>query len=525
MYKPVVLVILDGWGIEKNEKGNPIAHANLPTIEKLNSFYPHLSLEASGISVGLFWGEPGNSEVGHKTIGSGKTSYQSLPRITIDIQNGEFFKNKVFLDTFENVKKNNSSLHLMGMIGEGSVHSNLDHFYALLELSKDYPDIKTYLHLFTDGRDCNQEAGRKIIQEILKKISAISNIKLASLAGRYFAMDRNNNWDRTEKAYNAMTKGGEIKITDPIKYLQESYDKKIFDEYLEPATIVDPEGEPVGSICDNDSVIFFNFREDRAKQITKAFILPGFMKFKRTALKNLDFVTFTQYEDGLPVNVAYPPTEIGKTLGKILSQKNMLQLRIAETEKFAHVTYFFNGGEEVTFLKEDRILIPSPAIDRFDKTPAMSAKEITAKVLDILELKKYAFILINYANADMVGHTGSGAAVIKAVETVDDCLSRLIPAVLLQSGCLLITADHGNAEKVLETNGEINTEHTTNPVPLWFITSENHLPKAQESIGKNGQGETKTFGLLSDIAPTVLELMEIEKPKEMTGESLLPLLK
>jgi 2,3-bisphosphoglycerate-independent phosphoglycerate mutase len=289
--------------------------------------------------------------------------------------------------------------------------------------------------------------------------------------------------------------------------------------------MTDQEGKPVGNIQDNDSVIFFNFRDDRAKQITKAFVLPGFMKFKINLVRNLEFVTLTRYEDGLPVDVAYPPVEIGETLGKVLSRKGLLQLRISETEKFAHVTYFFNGGEEAVFLKEDRIIVPSPAIDRFDKTPQMSAKEITDKVLEALELRKYAFVLINYANADMVGHTGNEASVIKAVETIDTCLSRLIPAILLQNGCLLITSDHGNAEEEISATGEINTEHSVNPVPLWFITSENHSSSPKNSIGKNGQGEVKTSGLLSDIAPTVLDILEIKKPDEMTGESLLPLLK
>ncbi len=524
MYKPVVLVILDGWGIGKIEKGNPIVRANLPTIEKLNNFFPSLALRASGISVGLLWNEAGNSEVGHKTLGSGKIIYQYLPRIIMDIQGGDFFKNKSFLKAIDNAKKNNSSLHLMGLIGEGSVHSSMDHFYALLDLAKNQTEIKTYLHLFTDGRDSSPEAGAKVIREILGKISSDPNIHLASLSGRSFAMDRNNNWEKTEKTYNAMVKGEGEKITDALKYIQESYAKKIFDEYLEPAVLINAEGKPVGTIKGNDSVIFFNFREDRAKQITKALVLPGFMKFKRDFLKNIEFVTFTQYEDGLPVDVAYPPTKAGETLGKILSQKNLQQLRIAETEKFAHVTYFFNGGEENAFPKEDRIIIPSPTIDRFDKTPEMSAEKITEKVLSLLDLHKYFFILINYANADMVGHSGNQEAVIKAVETVDACLSRLIPAVLLQGGCLLITADHGNAEKGLTASGEINTEHTTNPVPLWFVTAENHSKKSK-NIGHNGQEEAKTMGLLSDIAPTVLELLEIEKPQEMTGESLLPLLK
>lgn len=526
MFKPVVLVILDGWGIGKNDIGNPIAHANLPTIEKLNSSYPSLALQASGISVGLLWGEPGNSEVGHQTMGSGKIIYQSLPRIIMEIQNGEFFKNQAFLKAIDNAKKNKSDLHLMGLIGEGAVHSSMDHLFALMELAKNNEDIKTYLHLFTDGRDSSPEAAAKVFGEIQERLKSMPNIKIASLSGRYFAMDRNNNWDRTEKAYNVMVRGEGEKITDPIKYLKDSYEKKIFDEYMEPAVIIREDGKPEGVIKENDSLIFFNFREDRARQITKAFVLPGFMKFKVEKFRNLEFVAMTQYEEGLPMNIAYFPIAAGETLGKVLSHHDLHQLRIAETEKFAHVTYFFNGGDEMAYTKEERIIVPSVPIDRFDKAPKMSAEKITDTVLEELAKDKYYFILINYANPDIVGHTGNEKAVIEAVETVDKCLDRLIPSVISKGGCLLITADHGNAEEVINNlTGEIDTEHSTNPVPFWFITPDNHLAEPREPIGKNGQGEIKTSGLLGDLAPTVLDLLEIEKPAEMTGESLLPMLK
>jgi 2,3-bisphosphoglycerate-independent phosphoglycerate mutase len=526
MLKPVVLVILDGWGIGKNDRSNAIAQAKLPTIEKLNRFYPSVALQASGISVGLLWGEPGNSEAGHKTIGSGKIVYQSLPKIIIEIQNGEFFKNPAFLRATENTKKFNSALHLMGLVGTGAVHSSMDHFYALWDLAKEQQVQKVFLHLFTDGRDSGPEDCLNVIRQMQEKLKAYPNIKIASLIGRYFAMDRNNNWDRTQKAYNLLTQGLGTKTTDPADYLQKSYSQKVFDEYLEPAIVVDEQGEAYGKIKENDSVIFFNFREDRARQITKAFTLPGFSKFARTEIKNLYFTAMTEYEEGLPIDVAYASEKVANPLGKIISHQSFSQLRIAETEKFAHVTYFFNGGMEDPFTKEERMIVPSPVVDRFDKVPVMSADKITEKVLNALELKKYQLIVMNYANPDIVGHTGNKAATIQAVEKVDECLSRLIPAVLLANGCLLITADHGNAECLENVlTGEVNTEHTTNPVPLWLVTNENHTDTPKNVLPGNGQGEVKTVGIISDIAPTILDILGIPKPNEMTGESLLPLLK
>jgi len=521
MYKPVVLVILDGWGIGRSVKGNALAKANLPTINKLNSFYPHMALQASGISVGLPWEEAGNSEVGHITLGAGKVIYQSMPRITMDIQTGEFFKKKAFLEAIENTRKNNSSLHLIGLIGKGGVHSYVDHLYALLELARDQKVDNLFIHVFTDGRDSAPNSGIDSVQELQKRMREYGLGKIATICGRYFAMDRNANWDRIEKAYNLMTRGEGKKITDPLAYLKESYAKKIYDEFIEPAVIT--EGDvPVGLIKNNDSIIFFNFREDRARQMTKAFVLPGFMKFKREPLRNIDFVTMIQYEEGLPVAVAFQPIGIENPLGKILSMNNLSQLRISETEKFAHVTYFFNGGLEEKFPGEDRVIVPSLTVENFADAPEMSAKEITAKVISTLKENKYAFILVNYANADIVGHTGNENATIRAAEVIDECLGKLIPAILMAGGCLLITADHGNAEELKNNlTGETNTEHSINPVPFWFITAENHknVPPIADPE------EIKVAGLLSDVAPTVLELLNLQKSKEMTGESLLPILK
>ncbi|KKR20335.1 MAG: 2,3-bisphosphoglycerate-independent phosphoglycerate mutase [Candidatus Moranbacteria bacterium GW2011_GWA2_39_41] len=521
MYKPVILIILDGWGIGKTTKGNAIASATLPTIDKLNNFYPHTSLQASGISVGLPWGESGNSEVGHTTIGTGKIVYQSLPRIAMEIQNGNFYKHKSFLKSMSNANANAGALHLIGLVGKGAVHSHTDHLYALLELARDQKVKNVFIHIFTDGRDCAPDSAAHSIGELQKKLDTYGVGKIATLGGRYFGMDRNNNWDRVQKAYDAIVLGQGEQITDPIKYLKASYAKDIFDEYIEPAVITE-KGVPIGNIQDNDSVIFFNFREDRARQITKAFVLPGFMKFKRKELKNIDFVTMTQYEEGLPVSIAFEQIKITNCLGKLISQANKTQLRISETEKFAHVTYFFNGGQEDAFPREDRIIIPSKNVTSFDLVPEMSAQEITDKVIEVVKKEQYDFILINYANADIVGHTGKEAAAIKAVEAIDNCLAKLIPVVLTKKGAILITADHGNAEEMTNNlNGTISTEHSTNPVPLWFITSENHKKK---SPGEVNNASNNPQGLLSDIAPTILELMNIEKPDEITGESLLPLL-
>jgi len=516
MLKPVVLIILDGWGIGKSSKSNAIAEANIPTIDKLNNFYPNVGLQAAGISVGLPWGEPGNSEVGHITIGTGKIIYQSLPRIAMEIQNGEFYRNQAFLKAAANANKNNSSLHLMGLVGKGAVHSHTEHLYALLELARDQKVQNVFIHVFTDGRDCAPDSAVESITALQQKMKEYGVGKIASIGGRYFGMDRNGNWDRVKKAYDAMTGIEGPKISDPIAYLQESYKKHIFDEYIEPAMITEQEA-PIGLIKDNDSVIFFNYREDRARQITEAFVLPGFMKFERPMLKDLDFVAMTQYEDGLPADIAYPPIKITNCLGSILSKNNKTQLRIAETEKFAHVTYFFNGGQEDAFPREDRIIIPSKNVASFDLAPEMSAEELTDTVIEVVEKEKYDFILMNYANADIVGHTGNESAIIKAVESIDRCLERLIPVVLLKKGCLLITSDHGNAEEVKNIlTGEINTEHSINPVPVWFLTSENHR---EGTPGTSGEPQ----GLLSDITPTILDLMGIDIPDEMTGESLLPL--
>ncbi len=518
MYKPIILIVLDGWGINPNIEGNAIKKANLPTIDKLNKNYPLVALQASGISAGIPWGEPGNSEVGHTILGSGKIIYQNLPRITLSIQDRSFFANEVLFEGMQNVVRNKSSLHLMGLLSEGSIHSSKEHLFALMEMAKDQKVENVYIHIFTDGRDSPPTSGIKVVSELQDKIRMMGVGKIATICGRNWAMDRNNNWDRTEKAYLMLTEGIGEQISDPIDYLNKSYEKNVTDEYINPG-VVSENGKPLTTIQDNDTVIFFNFREDRARQLTKAFVIPEFKKVKRKKLLKLDFITMTEYEKDLPVKVVFPPEKTVNGLGEVLSNHGKKQLRIAETEKYAHVTYFFNGGREEPWPGEDRILVPSPSVAKYDMEPEMSAAKITQRTIEQIELNKYDFILMNYANADMVGHTGNLEAAIKAVTAIDKSLSLLIPVVLKNNGCLLITADHGNAEEMTDPyTGQVITEHSINPVPLWFITKDNHREKSETEIEES---QKNISGLLSDVAPTILELFHIEKPTEMNGESLL----
>ncbi|EKE21509.1 MAG: hypothetical protein ACD_7C00209G0006 [uncultured bacterium] len=522
MYKPVVLIILDGWGLNPSVEGNAIRKATLPTFEKINRNYPLVALQASGISAGIPWGEPGNSEVGHTILGSGKIIYQNLPKITLSIQDRTFFSNSALLRGMDNVKKNNSSLHIMGLVGEGSVHSTNEHLFAIMEMAKEQQIEKVFLHLFTDGRDSPPTSGVETIKKIQEKITIIGVGEIATLCGRNWAMDRNNNWDRTEKAYQMLTQGIGDLTDDPIAHMEASYAKDINDEYLEPVVLT-KDGKPTAIVSDNDTIIFFNFREDRARQITKAFAIPNFNKIKKERDLKVVFITMTEYEKDLPVYVAFPPEVNKGGLGEILSLHNKKQLRIAETEKYAHVTYFFNGGVEKPFPGEDHILVPSPSVAKYDEEPEMSAAQVTQKTIESIELNKYDFILINYANADMVGHTGNMEAAKKAVESLDKSLSLLLPKILQTGGIVLITADHGNVEEMTNPySGQPLTEHSTNPVPLWLISPDNHMEKTEEQVVES---ENNIRGLLSDITPTILDIMGIEKPAEMNGESLLNQLK
>jgi 2,3-bisphosphoglycerate-independent phosphoglycerate mutase len=522
MRNPVYLIILDGWGENPNLEGNAIAQANTPTVDKLVRNYPQTLLQASGISVGLPWGEVGNSEVGHLTLGAGRVIYQSLPRITLSIQDGGFFTNESFLAAAENVKKNKSALHIMGLASNGGVHSSLEHLYALLEFSKNNGLEKVYLHLFTDGRDSPSQSGIKVLLDVEERLKDYPAIHIASLSGRYFAMDRNENWNRTEKAYLLLTEGVGQREKNAQAALQKSYDQNITDEFVEPIVIEDEKGE-IHPIEEKDSIIFFNFREDRARQITKAFTLPTFSKFERKKyFPDVEFITMTKYEDNLPVRVAFEPQGIKNCLGEVLSQNNINQLRIAETEKYAHVTYFFNGGREEPFPGEDHVLVPSQSVSTYDKVPEMSAFLIEEKILDELGKGKYGFTLINFANADMVGHTGNLKASIAAVEAVDGCLGKIIPEILKIGGHIFITADHGNAEEIINPRTEeIDTEHSSFPVPFWYLNSTNQRQKNESQIIN---ATSNTSGILSDVAPTILSVMDITIPPEMTGQNLMEVL-
>ena len=521
IFRPVFLIVLDGWGLSNTLVGNPIREATLPTFDKLNRYYPMTTLQASGVSVGLPWNTEGNSEVGHMTLGAGQVIYQNLPRITLSMQDGTFFKNPAFLSATDNVKQNKGALHIMGLLGEGSVHSHRDHLYALIKLAKEQGVAKVFIHIFTDGRDSSPTISPTILQELENRMKTENVGELATLGGRNFAMDRNNNWDRVEEAYQVMTEGGPNQTADIYQYIKDSYKKEVTDEYIKPVAII-KNGEPVGKVSDGDSIIFFNFREDRAREITKAFTSPEFNGFTRPKKLDIVFVTMTEYERGLPVAVAFPPEKVKSTLGETLSVAGKTQLRLAETEKYAHVTYFFNGGNEKAWPGEDRILIPSPYTTHFDEVPEMSTPKITEKLIEILPEKKYDFILVNYANPDMVAHTGNEPATIEAVTSVDRTLSILLPKIFEAGGAVFITADHGNAEELKKMmTGEIDTEHSANPVPLWFLTPDNQREKTAQTMVEE---QNTVQGLLSDVAPTILDLMGIPKPAEMKGDSLLSIL-
>ena len=520
--RPIILIILDGWGINKEQTGNAITHAKTPTINEIEKFYPATSLQASGIAVGLPWGEAGSSEVGHLILGAGRVIYQYLPRIVLAIRDGSFFKNPALIKAIEHAKVNKSCLHLMGLVSSGNVHSYIDHLYGLIELAKRENIEKVLLHVFTDGEDAPSKEAAKFLLDVEEKLNELKNGKIATVMGRYYAMDRNKNWNRTKKAYECLVEGKGIKAKNPIKAIEDSYERGTADTFTEPIVTTNQENQdPLGVIQNNDSIIFFNFRKDRARQLTKAFVLSNFKEFSRKPLKNLCFVTMTQYEKELPVRIAFSPTEIKNHLTEFLSGANKKILKLAETEKYAHVTYFFNGGEETAYPGETQFLVPSTTIPHYDKYPEMAATEITDKI--IKDLGKYDLVVANYANTDMVAHTGNFQAAIKAAEILDGCLKSLIKLVSEKKYCLLITADHGNAEKMINPQtGESIPEHSTSPVPCYLITPENKREKSKSELEVLYQ---QPQGILADIAPTILELMEIPQPPEMTGQSLLDILK
>ena len=500
--KPVVLMVLDGYGITDKTEGNAIYMANTPVMDKLMAECPYVRGNASGLAVGLPDGQMGNSEVGHMNIGAGRIIYQDLTSITKAIEDGDFFENEAMLEAIENCKKNNSDLHLWGLLSDGGVHSHNEHLYGLLKMAKKKGIENVYVHTFLDGRDVPPTSGAEFMAELEKEIKEIGVGSVATIMGRFYAMDRDNAWDRVEKAYKAMVDGEGIQETDAVTAVKNSYANDVTDEFVIP-TVVDKNG----MIKEGDSVIFFNFRPDRARQITRTFVDPDFTGFERKYFP-VNFVCMTQYDESMPnVTVAYPPETLEMTFGEYISKKGLTQLRIAETQNYAHVTFFFNGGEEKQFEGEERILIKSPDVETFDMKPEMSAYEVTDAVVDAINSDKFDVIILNYANCDMVGHTGIMEAAVKAVEAVDECVGRMVDAILAKGGQAIITADHGNADCLIDPVTKAPfTAHTTNPVPMILV----------------GAGDVKVKnGRLCDLCPTMLDLMGLEKPEQMTGESLI----
>ena len=502
-----MLMILDGFGINENENGNAVKLANTPNIDKLMKTCPTTEIYTSGLNVGLPDGQMGNSEVGHTNIGAGRIVYQELTRITKSIEDGDFFSIPEFIEAIENCKKNNSKLHIMGLLSDGGVHSHMRHLFGLLELAKrkDFEDV--YVHCFLDGRDTPPASAEGYIMKLEEKMKEKGVGKIATISGRFYSMDRDKRWNRIQKSYDAMVNGIGEKATSAISAIESSYQKEIFDEFVKPTVIVNGDNQ-VATISKNDSVIFFNFRPDRAREITRVLIDKDFSEFETKKDLNLFFVCMTQYDETMPnVKIAFKPTTLVNTFGEYISNKGLTQLRIAETEKYAHVTFFFNGGNEKQYKGEDRILVSSPKVETYDMQPEMSAPEVTTKVLEAINSKKYDVIILNYANPDMVGHTGNLDAAIKAIEEIDNDVGKVVEAIRANEGVLLITADHGNSEQMVDyTTGEPQTSHTTNPVPLILVGMET--------------AKLKT-GKLADLAPTMLDIMGLEKPEEMTGESII----
>lgn len=521
--KPVILAIIDGFGIAPDADGNAIHKAKMPVMRKLIESYPAMTLRASAEAVGLSWGEMGNSEVGHLTIGAGRIFYQSYPRISMSIENGEFFKNTTLLAAIEHAKKNKSNLHLMGLVSPGGVHASDEHLFALLELCKRQKFDRVFVHAFLDGRDTIFNSGLGFIQSLEAKMVELKVGKIATLSGRFYAMDRDNRWDRIQKAYEAIALGvSKNQSTSAEEAISASYAASVYDEEFEP-TVIMKGSSPLTTIKENDACIYFNFRPDRGRELTKAFVLPTFDKFPRELIKNLSFTTFTEYEKDLPVQVAYPPQLIDSCLARVISDAGLKQLHIAETEKYAHVTFFLNGMHEAEYPGEERVIVPSPRVSTYDKAPEMAALEIAEKVVDVTLKGTYDFIVLNFANPDMVGHTGDEAATIIACETVDKALGKIVDAALNVGGAVLITADHGNAEEVKNlTTNEIDKEHSTNPVPFIIVGKPFEGLKAPTGDVLGGDlAMTPPVGMLADVAPTVLKILDIQVPEDMTGRSLI----
>lgn len=512
MKRPVALIIMDGFGINKNKEGNAIAAAKTPYLDKLFKTCPHTQIGASGMDVGLPDGQMGNSEVGHTNIGAGRVVYQELTRITKSISDGDFFTNEALMGAVDNCKKNDSALHLIGLLSSGGVHSHIEHLKGLIDMAKKEGLTKVFVHCIMDGRDVSPTSGTEFLAELSEKLKKTGVGEIATVVGRYYAMDRDTNWDRVKKAYDAFVLSEGDKEEDIIAAVKKSYETKdengalLTDEFIRPIVAV-KNGAPVGHIGENDSVVFFNFRPDRAREITRTLVDPDFTGFERK-LFPLYYVCMTQYDKTMPnVHVAFKPESLKNTFGEYISAKGLKQLRIAETEKYAHVTFFFNGGIEKEYEGEDRALIPSPKVATYDLKPSMSAREVCTEALSRINSDKYDAIILNYANCDMVGHTGVFEAAVEAVETVDECVGKVVDSVLSKGGVALITADHGNADMMVdpETGGPF-TAHTTNPVPFIIVG--------------DGEHKMREGGRLSDIAPTMLRILGLDQPAEMTGECL-----
>jgi len=507
--KPTVLMILDGYGLNERTDGNAIAEAKTPVISRLMKEYPFVKGYASGMAVGLPEGQMGNSEVGHLNMGAGRIIYQELTRITKEIQDGDFFKNEAFNEAVENVKKNGSALHLFGLVSDGGVHSHNTHIYGLLELAKQQGLEKVYVHCFLDGRDTAPTSGKGFVEELEQKMKEIGVGEVASVMGRYYAMDRDNRWDRVELAYKAMAYGKGATASSASVAIQASYDDGKNDEFVLP-TVIEKDGRPVATIQDKDSVIFFNFRPDRAREITRVFCENEFTGFAREKRLDVTFVCFSEYDITIPNKiVAFHKVSIDNTFGQFLAANGKTQLRLAETEKYAHVTFFFNGGVEVPNEGEERSLVKSPKVATYDLQPEMSAYQVAENLVEAIKSDKYDVIIVNFANPDMVGHTGIEGAAVKAIEAVDECVGKAVDALMEVDGQMFICADHGNAEQLVDyTTGEAFTAHTINPVPFILVNYDDSYT-------------LKEGGCLADIAPTLIEMMGMKQPEEMTGKSLL----
>ncbi|WP_163579185.1 2,3-bisphosphoglycerate-independent phosphoglycerate mutase [Gracilibacillus saliphilus] len=506
--KLAALIILDGYALRDEEKGNAVKQANTPNFDRYWNQFPTSQLTACGEAVGLPEGQMGNSEVGHLNIGAGRIVYQSLTRVNLSIKDGDFFDNQVLLNAVEHAKKNDKALHIFGLLSDGGVHSHIEHMYAVLKLAADKGLKKVYVHAFLDGRDVDQKSAKIYIEQALEKMKEYGVGEFATISGRYYSMDRDKRWDRVKKSYDAMVYGEGPKYTDPFEVVEDSYKNEIYDEFVIPSVITDDNGEPKATIQDEDSVIFYNFRPDRAIQISRTFANEDFRDFDRgdKAPKNIHFVCLTNFSETVDGYVAYEPVNLDNTVGEVLAQNDLNQLRIAETEKYPHVTFFMSGGREQEFPGEKRILIDSPKVATYDLKPEMSAYEVTDALLEELDKDEQNAIILNFANPDMVGHSGMLEPTVKAIETVDECLGKVVDKIIEKGGQAIITADHGNSDEVITLDGDPMTAHTTNPVPV--------------IVTKDGV-ELRDGGILADLAPTLLDLLNVEKPKEMTGESLI----